>query len=73
MKKIYLQIGVIDFMLKDKSLTDFFNKAIFLKTDDIIHKMGEAPNMYLDLNDQTFRLNKIHEIKDYFIREIKEI
>ena len=37
----------------------------------------EAPNMYPNLsvntsNDQQFRLNKINEIKDYFITEIKE-
>ena len=33
--------------------------------------MGEAPNIYPNLNDQ-FRLNKINEIKDCFIAEIKE-
>ena len=33
--------------------------------------MGEAPNMYPNLNDQ-FRLNKINEIKDCFIAKIKE-
>ena len=38
----------------------------------------ETPNMYPNLsanisNDQQFRLNKINEIKDYFIAEIKEI
>ena len=37
----------------------------------------ETPNMYPNLsantsNDQQFRLNKINEIKDYFITEIKE-
>ena len=37
----------------------------------------ETPNMYPNLsanisNDQQFRLNKINEIKDYFIAEIKE-
>ena len=31
----------------------------------------ETPNIYPDLNEQ-FRLNKINEIKDYFIAEIKE-
>ena len=35
------------------------------------------PNMYLNLsttpsNDQQFRFNKINEIKDYFITEIRE-
>ena len=35
--------------------------------------MGEVHNMYPNLNDrQQFRLNKIKEIKDYFIAEIKE-
>ena len=31
-------------------------------------------NVYpnLNLNDQQFRLNKINEIKDYFIAEIRE-
>ena len=30
----------------------------------------EAPNIYLNLNDQQqFRLNRINEIKDYFIAE----
>ena len=33
----------------------------------------EAPNIYPNLNDQQqFRLNKINEIKDYFVAEIKE-
>ena len=35
--------------------------------------MGEATNMYPNLNDQQqFRLNEINEIKDYFIAEIRE-
>ena len=33
----------------------------------------EVPNIYPNLNDQQFRLNKINEVKDYFIAEIKEI
>ena len=38
---------------------------------------GDSHNMYPNLssntsNDQQFRLNKIDEIKDYFIAEIKE-
>ena len=37
----------------------------------------ETPNMYLNLNatmsnKQQFRLNKISEIKDYFVAEIQE-
>ena len=32
-----------------------------------ILKMGEAPNIYPNLNDQQqFRLNKINEVKDDF-------
>ena len=35
--------------------------------------MDEAPNIYLNLNDQQqFRLNKTSEVKDYFISEIRE-
>ena len=39
--------------------------------------MVEADNIYPDLsvtplNDQQFRLNRINEIKDYFVAEIKE-
>ena len=32
----------------------------------------EAPNIYPNLNDQQFRLNKINDVKDYFIAKIKE-
>ena len=33
----------------------------------------QTPNIYPNLNDkQQFRLNKINEIKDYFIGEVKE-
>ena len=33
----------------------------------------EKPNIYPNVNDQQqFRLNKINEIKDYFVAEIKE-
>ena len=33
----------------------------------------EAPNIYPKVNDQQyFRLNKVHEIKEYFVAEIKE-
>ena len=35
--------------------------------------MGEASNMYPNLNDQQqLRLNKINKVKDYFIAEIKK-
>ena len=39
----------------------------------IKHDFHKTPNMYPNIsNDQQFRLNKINEIKDYFIAEIKE-
>ena len=46
--------------------------------NSIEHNFHETPNMYPDVsanisNDQQFRLNKINEIKDYFIEEVKEI
>ena len=34
--------------------------------------MAETHNIYPNLHDQQFRLNKINEIKDYFVAEIKE-
>ena len=41
------------------------------------HDFHETPKMYPNLNpnisnDQQFTLNKINEIKDYFIAEIRE-
>ena len=39
----------------------------------IDHNFHKTPNMYPNLsNDQQFRLNKVNEIKDYFIDEIRE-
>ena len=36
-------------------------------------KSIEVPNIYSNLNDQQqFRLNKISEVRDYFIAEIRE-
>ena len=48
-----------------------------VECNSIEHDFHETPNMYPNLsanisNDQQFRLNKINEIKDYFIAEIKE-
>ena len=45
--------------------------------NSIKHDFHETPSMYPNLsanisNDQQFRLNKINEIKDYFIAEIRE-
>ena len=39
----------------------------------IENNFHKTPNMYPNIsNDQQFRLNKINEIKDYFIAEIRE-
>ena len=48
-----------------------------VECNSIKHDFHETPNMYPNLNanisnDQQFRLNKINEIKDYFIAEIRE-
>ena len=45
--------------------------------NSIKYDFHKTPNMYPNLNanisnDQQFRLNKINEIKDYFVAEIKE-
>ena len=45
--------------------------------NSIEHNFHKKPNMYPNLsantsNDQQFRLNKINEIKYYFIAEIRE-
>ena len=34
--------------------------------------MVETNSIYPNLHDQQFRLNKINEIKDYFVAKIKE-
>ena len=41
----------------------------------VVHAFHETPNVYPNLsvnasNEQLFRLNKVNEIKDYFIAEI---
>ena len=39
----------------------------------IEHNFHKTPNIFPNIpNDQQFRLNKINEIKDYFIAEIRE-
>ena len=48
-----------------------------IECNSIKHNFHETPNLYPNLtanisNDQQFRLNKINEIKDYFIAEVKE-
>ena len=41
--------------------------------NSIKHDFHKTPNIYPNIsNDQQFRLNKINEIKDYFITEIRE-
>ena len=73
----YFCVGFIDFMLKDKSSTDFtnlFTPNDFKKNYDIIlnyFKMVEynSPNIYPNLNDQQqFGISKINEIKDYLLQ-----
>ena len=48
-----------------------------VECNSIKHDYQETPNMYSNLNskisnEQQFRLNKICEIKDYFLAEIRE-
>ena len=44
-----------------------------VESTSIEHNFHKTPNMYPNLsNDQQFRLNKVNEIKDYFIDEIRE-
>ena len=59
----YFCNGFIGFMLKDKSLTDFTN---------LFSPNGFKKNETSNLHNQHFRLNKINEIKDYFIADIEE-
>ena len=41
--------------------------------DDFLETSNMYPNLNVPLNHQQhFRLNKINEIKDYFVAEIKE-
>ena len=79
----YFCIGFIDFMLAGKNLTDLTNlfspNKIFYKIFyNKCLKMAErsshkAHNIYPNLHDQQqFSLNKINEIKDYFVAKIKE-
>ena len=44
-----------------------------VECNSIEYNSIETPNIYPNLNDQQqFRINKINEIKDYFVAEIKE-
>ena len=43
------------------------------KCNSVKHDFHETPNIYPNIsNYQQFRLNKINEVKDYFIPEIRE-
>ena len=43
------------------------------ESNSIRHDFHKTPNIYPNIsNDQQFRLNKIKEIKEYFIAEIIE-
>ena len=43
-----------------------------VERNSIEENLFEAPNIYQNDQQQQFSLNKINEIKDYFIPEIKE-
>ena len=48
-------------------------ERISAKCASIEHNFLKTPKMHPDIsNDQQFRLNRINEIKDYFITEIRE-
>ena len=95
----YFCIGFIDFMLTEKTLTDFINlfsvknfkkkwwynfKPFYDKSlkiaecNSVGHGVHETLNMYPNLkavwlsDQQQFTLNKINEIKYYFVAEIIE-
>ena len=36
------------------------------------HSSYDTNKLYANLEDQQFRLNKINEVRDYFVAEIKE-
>ena len=44
----------------------------FNKTSNIYPNLSAAPLNTISSNEQQFRLNKINEIKDYFLAEIRE-
>ena len=44
----------------------------FNKTPNIYPNLSAAALNAIPSNEQQFRLNKINEIKDYFVAEIKE-
>ena len=73
----YFCTGIIDFMLAGKNLIDYaslFSPYDFRKMTisfQAILKMIEVPNTHLS-NQTQFRLNKINEIKSYFIADIQE-
>ena len=73
----YFCTGIVDFMLAGKNLIDYaslFSPYDFRKMTisfQAILKMIEVPNTHLS-NQTQFRLNKINEIKSYFIADIQE-
>ena len=70
----YFRIGFISFVPKGKRLTDFtdlFSPKNFKDNDKIILKIYKVSSVYPNLDCKTyFRLNRINEIKDYFIAGI---
>ena len=68
-----------NFKKNDDIILNYFinNMEKMDECNSIKHNFHEIPNMYPNLNanisnDEQFSLNKINEIKDYFIAEIKE-
>ena len=84
----YFCISFINFMFKGDSVRDFtnlfsvnnFNKSLYNSklVSNYFFKMIEynsieTANIYPNLNDQQqFRLNKINEVKDYFLQSLKK-
>ena len=69
----YFSIGFISFMLAGKTLTGFRN--LFLPSKTMISNKTNNihPNLSSSLSDnQQFKLNRVNEVKDYFVSEIKE-
>ena len=66
------------FKRNDDIILNYFTMFIKIaECNSIKHDFHKTPNMYPNLNanisnDQQFRLNKIDEIKRYFIAEIRE-
>ena len=66
-----------NFKKNDDIILNYFMRNIEKWINSIKHDFLETPNMYPNLkanisNEQQFKLNKINDIKDYFLAEIRE-